>query len=175
MKSEIFRHIAGYAVGGTIFLLLIPFGIFELSKLDYIMGEAVLIHSHIVRMIVTPFFFITGVVFMAWSNVFLFKIGKGGPADGLGVAISPRTKKLVISGPYRFTRNPMVFGAFSLYIAVAVSLNSILCLACLLILFFLASFYLKASEEKRMLRDFGEDYLKYKKEVSFLIPWVQKK
>ncbi len=44
-----------------------------------------------------------GLGFVVWSNVSLLVAGKGGPADVFGVAISPRTRQLVTSGPYQFS------------------------------------------------------------------------
>jgi len=167
---EVIRYIVGYILGAGIFLLLIPFGFFELSRLDYLVNYQVLINSMIIRYIVTLIFFLTGAIFMIWSTVFLFMVGKGGPADGFGISVSPQTKTLVTSGPYRYSRNPMVFGAFSLYGSVVVYLNTFFGLTGLLILLFIAVNYLKLSEEKRLLRDFGDAYADYRKEVSMILP-----
>ncbi len=66
-----------------------------------------------------------GVLFVFWSNLyFLFK-GNGGPADIAGFTISPQTKRLVIDGPYKHSRNPMVFGANAIYLSIALYLNSL--------------------------------------------------
>jgi protein-S-isoprenylcysteine O-methyltransferase Ste14 len=111
-----------------------------------------------------------GFIFLIWSNLYLFQVGKGGPADAMGVAISPRTKKLVISGPYRYCRNPMVFGAFTVYLSIVIYLNSVAGLIALVILFFCAVIYLKNSEEKRLLKDFGPDYTEYREKVPMIIP-----
>lgn len=167
---ETMRYIIGYILGFTIFLLLIPFGLYELSKLDYLLDDRVLINSTILRYIISLLIFLVGAYFMIWSNVFLFMVGKGGPADGLGVSISPQTKKLVTIGPYRYSRNPMVFGAFSIYTSIVIFLNSIIGLISLLIFLFVAIIYLKLSEEKRLLKDFGEEYINYKKKVSMIFP-----
>jgi protein-S-isoprenylcysteine O-methyltransferase Ste14 len=167
---EAMRYIFGYIFGITIFLLLIPFGLCELSKLDYLLSGKVLINSMIFRYIFSILFFIAGVYFMIWSNVFLFKIGKGGPADGLGISISPQTKKLVTIGPYRYSRNPMVFGAFSLYVSIVIFLNSIIGLISILIFLFISINYLRLSEEKRLLKDFGDEFIDYKKNVSMIFP-----
>ena len=164
------RYIIGYVFGFTIFLLLIPFGLYELTKLDYLLSGRVLINSMILQYIISLLIFLTGAYFMIWSNVFLFNIGKGGPADGLGVSISPQTKKLVTIGPYRYSRNPMVFGAFSLYVSIVIFLNSIIGLISLLIFLFIAINYLRLSEEKRLLKDFGDEYIDYKKKVSMIFP-----
>jgi len=112
---------------------------------------------------------------MIWSNTALLFIGKGGPTEGFGVEVSPRTKFLVTSGPYRYTRNPMVFGAYSIYLALAVFINSYQSIILVVIFLPVIIFYLKKSEEKRLLTDFGEDYLKYREKVSLLIPLPPKK
>lgn len=164
------RHILGYTVGFTIFVLLIPLGLFELSKLDYLVFKAGFIESRLVRIVILVPIFVVGVIFMIWSNISLFKIGKGGPADGFSISISPRTKKLVVVGPYRYTRNPMIFGAFSLYFSIGIFLNSIICLISLLIFLFLVIIYLKLTEEKRLLKDFGNEYIDYKNRVSMIFP-----
>ncbi|MBP6611759.1 MAG: hypothetical protein KA206_11815, partial [Paludibacter sp.] len=116
------RYIVGYIFGITIFLIFIPLGLYELSMLDYLLSGEKLINSMMLRYIISILFFLAGVYFMIWSNVFLFKIGKGGPTEGLGVSISPQTKKLVTIGPYKYSRNPMVFGAFSLYVSIVIFL-----------------------------------------------------
>lgn len=160
----------GYVLGVTVFLLLIPFGLYELCKSDFLLPDRVLINSTITRYLISSLFLLTGVYFMIWSNVFLFKIGKGGPADGFGISISPQTKKLVTVGPYKYSRNPMVFGAFSLYISMVIFLNSIIGLVTLLISLLIAIVYLKLSEEQRLLKDFGDDYIEYKRKVSMIFP-----
>lgn len=112
---------------------------------------------------------------MIWSNIFLYEKGKGGPAEGLGVAISPKTKKLVTTGPYKYTRNPMVFGAFCLYASLVIFLNSINGLICLLLLVIIAVIYLRLSEEKRLYTDFGDEFLEYRKKVPMIFPFKQGK
>jgi len=93
-----------------------------------------------------------------FSSVF---IGKGGPTEGAGIALSPKTKKLVTSGPYKYTRNTMVFGAFCLYFGFSILLNSLVNVFVLSFLLLFALQYLKSSEEKRLLKDFGQDFLNY--------------
>jgi len=160
----------GYVFGFSVFLLLIPFGLYELCKSDFLLSGTVLINSTIIRYLISSLFLLTGAYFMIWSNVFLFKIGKGGPADGFGISISPRTKKLVTVGPYQYSRNPMVFGAFSLYISTIIFLNSIIGLITVLISLLIGIGYLKLSEEQRLLKDFGNDYIEFKRKVSMIFP-----
>jgi protein-S-isoprenylcysteine O-methyltransferase Ste14 len=168
--NSIVRHIIGYTIGGTLFFILIPLGFFKLAKFDYLLNNTPLISSNIVRYLLSSIIFIIGIIFALWSNFFLLSFGKGGPTEGFGVAISPQTKKLVTTGPYRYSRNPMVFGALSIYTSIVVYSNSLVALLCLIVFIFLAVTYLKFSEEKRLIKDFGSDYLDYKKKVSIIVP-----
>lgn len=170
---NVIRYILGYIIGIFIFIILIPYGLIGLSKIDPI-NNASLMKFIMVRIIIASPFFIVGLFFMIWSNIFLFKAGKGGPAEGFNIAISPKTKKLVSEGPYRYSRNPMVFGAFFLYFSIGLFMFSIICLILLLILLIPAVFYLKNFEEKRLLKDFGNDYMEYKMKVSMIIPFFKK-
>ncbi len=172
MKNVV-RYIIGYFVGIFIFILLIPFGLYELSINDPIF-QVPLSQFSLFRSIVCLPFLITGLFFMCWSNIYLFKKGKGGPTDGFNIAISPRTKKLVVTGPYSYCRNPMVFGAFSLYFAIGIFMYSLLCLLSLIIFLLFGVFYLKHTEEKRLLKDFGQIYIEYKKQVPMIFPRKQK-
>jgi protein-S-isoprenylcysteine O-methyltransferase Ste14 len=166
---NLLRHIIGLCIGIFIFLVFIPFGLIELSKIDpslrHYQGGHVLF-----RTIIALPFFIPGIGFMIWSNAMLLLIGKGGPTDGFNIAISPRTKNLVIIGPYCYTRNPMVFGAFCLYFAIAFFMISIVCLLTVILFLVLTGPYLEFTEEKRLLKDFGEEYVDYKRNVPRIIP-----
>ena len=64
----------------------------------------------------------------------------------------------------------MVFGAFSLYFAIGIFLNSRICLISLIIFLLLMIINLKLTEEKRLLRDFGDEYTDYKNRVPMIFP-----
>jgi len=176
MKLQtILRHIAGYCVGFSIFVVGIPSGLYLASiELDrYLPINLIPIDK--LRVGISLLIGIIGIVFAVWSNLYLLFVGKGGPADGFGVTISPRMQHLVTSGPYRYTRHPMAFGALSGYLALALFLNSPICLA--IVTGFLAAMaiYLKLVEEKRLLVDFGDSYQRYRNTVSMLVPFPSKK
>ena len=174
-KSEIYKHIAGYILGILIFLILIPFIIYLTSLISpaslAFNKPAISFFSYSLATLLAS----TGGVFVIWSNIDLLIIGKGGPADLFNKSISPRSKKLVIEGPYRYTRNPMVFGMNALYIAFSIFLDSLSALLFCLVFLSVVTLYLKLTEEKRLLKDFGNEYLEYKKRVSMIIPLPSKK
>jgi protein-S-isoprenylcysteine O-methyltransferase Ste14 len=174
-KSDIKKHITGYILGSFVFLILIPFVIYLTSLISSVsLGFNAPPIKHINYSLAT-LLAVTGVIFAIWSNIDLLIVGKGGPADLFNISISPRSKKLITKGPYRYTRNPMVFGMNALYIALSIFLNSLSALLFCLIFLSVIILYLKLTEEKRLLKDFGDEYLEYKKRVSMIIPLLSKK
>jgi protein-S-isoprenylcysteine O-methyltransferase Ste14 len=166
------RSIAGYVIGGPLFLLLVPYALYKLSL---VIGLNIkLTDNSDLRIIIAAIIFIIGMTFAIWSNITLHKIGKGGPLQGAGIEISPKTQKLVITGPYKYTRNPMMFGACMYYYSLAIFYNSLSCILVVTGFMIIALTYLKLSEEKRLIEDFGKDYEDYRKKVSFFIPFPYK-
>ncbi|MHA1728678.1 MAG: methyltransferase family protein [Promethearchaeota archaeon] len=113
-----------------------------------------------------------GLFWAVWSNIVLFKIGKG---SSIPTKLT-QTKKLVIKGPYKYSRNPMVFG----YILFLIGLGFLFNLLFLIIVFpplisILLLVYIKGREEKDLVKRFGESYRNYKKKVSVIIPLPPKK
>jgi protein-S-isoprenylcysteine O-methyltransferase Ste14 len=167
--KEIIHYFFGYIIGSTMFGFLIPYGLYKLSiNTNHIIQTGIL--GNLFVKLLAWLLFVIGIAFILWSNIYLFIIGKGGPAEVFGVAASPKTKHLVIKGPYKYSRNPMVFGAFSAYLATAILYNSIISIAVVILSSCIIILILKLSEEKRLLRDFGKQYVEYKQKVPFFIP-----
>ena len=125
LKHEKNKLIVGYIVGFLIFVITVPYLIYLVSRIEYIFFKLPIIGSAVYRLILVGILFIIGMTFVIWSNIDLIRIGKGGPTDLFNVKISPRSKKLVVAGPYSFTRNPMVLGINSIYFAIAIFINSL--------------------------------------------------
>jgi len=171
--TKLYRYIFGYLIGFFIFILLIPFLLYRLgSDTNTLVGVEMIDNINLQIIISIPFFLI-GLILVIWSNIVLFVIGEGGPADGFGVEVSPRTKKLVIKGPYRNSRHPMVFGMFLIYFGLAIYLDSLVCIALLIFFFFLSIIYLKLIEEKKLLKDFGTEFIEYKDKVPMMVPFLK--
>lgn len=174
MKNE-FQQIVGYLIGGSLVLLIIPFGIYSAAlQFDPFIG-LVLFQSELARIVLVAILFTIGSVFGVWSIVVQNTIGKGGPLQIGNINISPKTQNLVVSGPYKYSRNPMLFGACLMYLAFAAYLNSITAVITVMLFMIFMLCFVKFSEEKRLLKDFGESYVEYRKNVSMFIPWFPKK
>jgi protein-S-isoprenylcysteine O-methyltransferase Ste14 len=80
------------------------------------------------------------------------------------------TRKLVVSGPYRHVRNPMISGVVFSLLGEALLLRSP-AVGCWGALFFLVNaVYFPISEEPGLEKRFGEDYRRYKRAVPRWIP-----
>jgi protein-S-isoprenylcysteine O-methyltransferase Ste14 len=103
--------------------------------------------------------FITGFVIMLSCIVSFAVKGRGtlSPADP--------TKHLVITGLYRFSRNPMYIGVIMILIGEAVFYQSVNLWIYLLVVFVAFNIFILLHEEPRLRRDFGEDYNRYCQKV----------
>jgi protein-S-isoprenylcysteine O-methyltransferase Ste14 len=107
---------------------------------------------------------IGGSFLTAWS-VLSFLKRKGTP-----VPFNP-PPELVVTGPYAYSRNPMLTGLFLVFFGTGVLLGSIS-----MVLFFTPLFValmvweLKAVEEPELERRPGQDYIDYQKKVTTLVP-----
>jgi len=170
MKGTASKEILGYLVGGMLVLAAFPLCFYGLSlAVDPILGF-ILVPSSALRLAIIAVLALIGAVFAFSSLVAQRKIGQGGPLQGMNIEISPKTKHLVIKGPYRYTRNPMLFGTAAIYSAFAFFLNSPTALAAVILFMAFMLIVVAKAEERRLLEDFGEDYAKYRARTSFFIP-----
>lgn len=106
----------------------------------------------------------TGLFLAGWTVKLQLTIGEGTPAPW------DPPKKLVILGPYRHVRNPMIEGVVLILLAESLLLGSWL-VGLWTGLFFLANLiYLPLVEEKDLERRFGDDYRQYRDQVPAWIP-----
>ncbi|HEV8080565.1 MAG TPA: isoprenylcysteine carboxylmethyltransferase family protein [Chitinophagaceae bacterium] len=75
------------------------------------------------------------------------------------------TKQLVITGLYKYSRNPMYVGVMLILIGEAIYFQSINLWIYLLVIFIAFNIFILLHEEPRLRRDFGEEYTTYCKKV----------
>ncbi|HEV8247347.1 MAG TPA: isoprenylcysteine carboxylmethyltransferase family protein [Polyangiaceae bacterium] len=79
-------------------------------------------------------------------------------------------KSMVISGPYRYVRNPMILGIFLMLIGEAVGLHSRWIGLWFAMFFTGQQIYILFDEEPALRHRFGQQYLRYCREVPRWIP-----
>ena len=77
----------------------------------------------------------------------------------------PDTTALVISGPYRFTRNPMYVGLAALAVALSLFLDTWWTIVLLMPVLLVVRVVVIAPEERYLQRHFGADYVAYTQRV----------
>jgi len=110
-----------------------------------------------------------GLFWVLWPYSYLHFVGLGSPVEVFGIALYP-TQRLVTTGPYAYTRNPMFLGLLFLLLAVGFATRSISALVLIPILAVLGVLYLRKYEEPGLVRRFGQEYLEYRNAVPMLTP-----
>lgn len=169
------KMVVGYLVGGLLVLILTPSLIYLITKLCDGLFRIEVIQNPVMRWIVSLSLLGFGILFGIWSIVIQNTVGQGGPVEIGNIEISPKTKVLVTTGPYACTRNPMLFGTFLAYLALALLLNSITSVVLVAGLFVFMLRVVVNMEEERLLKDFGDPYEAYRRRVSRFIPWFPRK
>ncbi len=101
-------------------------------------------------------------------TVFLFaRRGKG------TLAPWTPTQRLVVSGPYRYCRNPMITGVLAMLLGEAFFFNASALLVWAGVFFLINTAYFVFKEEPDLVKRFGDDYLRYRRSVPRWIPRVR--
>jgi protein-S-isoprenylcysteine O-methyltransferase Ste14 len=169
------KMILGYMVGGLLVLVLVPSIIYIITSLFDNVYRFEIIENSMIKWIIIIILLVIGLIYGIWSVIIQNTVGEGGPVEIGNIEISPKTKNLVVSGPYKNTRNPMLFGTFLIYLAYALFINSITSVVLVCTIFVFMVTVVVKMEEKRLLKDFGNQYEEYRKKVSKFIPWFQRK
>jgi protein-S-isoprenylcysteine O-methyltransferase Ste14 len=109
-----------------------------------------------------------GIFWVLWAWSYLLFVGRGLPLELFGRAIQP-TQTLVTTGPYAFTRNPMMLGLLSMLIGIAClrgSLTAFIIVPAIGVVWL----FVAKSEEAGLLIRFGDEYKKYRSRVPMLAP-----
>lgn len=108
-------------------------------------------------MVIASFLFV-------WTNVLFVRIGQG--------TLSPEnpTTALVIEGPFKYVRNPMIAGVVLFMAGLAIANTSLRLTYYFLWFFAVHTAYLKFEEEPGLVKRFGQEYELYKGSVWRWIP-----
>ena len=107
---------------------------------------------------------VLGFLLVIWTMRLFASVGKGSPAPWDPI------DKLIIVGPYAYMRNPMLSGVFCILFAEALFFQSRALLIYTLIFIAINAVYFPLSEEKGLLKRYGEDYAEYKRNVPRFLP-----
>lgn len=155
------RHVLAVAVFPFVMALVIPVWLARRDHLTLAPAETVpLLLVQLAGVLVL----VTGIVLFASSLRRFASEGQGtlAPWD------PPR--QLVVRGPYRYVRNPMISGVILVLIGEALVLLSMSHVWWALIFFGINAVYIPLLEEPQLESRFGNSYTEYRRHVPRLIP-----
>lgn len=153
-------------VTGVLYLLFIALCIFVSIRIDALLGLPVNILGHVKYALGLPVV-VFGFFLMLFSLFYFLKV-KGTP-----VPFSP-PPVLVITGPYKYARNPMLTGIFLQLFGLGILLGSFSLLFIFTPLFIAINVWeLKKVEEPELEKRLGDEYKEYKKKVPMFFPWLK--
>ena len=95
------KMILGYIVGGLLVIGLVPSIIYIITSLIDNVYRLEIIQNTIIKWIIIIILLVIGLIYGIWSLIVQNTIGEGGPVEIGNIEISPKTKNLVVSGPYK--------------------------------------------------------------------------
>ena len=103
---------------------------------------------------------LTGLLLLISTNYYFLSQGKG--------TLSPLipTTKLVVDGPYKYVRNPMIAGVFYIIVGEALCFNMMRLMIFAIYFFILNTVFFIFKEEPDLKDRFGEEFVEYCKHVS---------
>ena len=151
-------------------ILLLPFNVMVVvPALILILTKYTYSCNGIIYIVLGFLFSIAGINLAISTMVLFYTIGKGTPAPW-----AP-PKYLVIEGPYKYTRNPMITAVILLLLSESLLLNSFNIFYWAILFFTINSLYFSFFEEKQLITRFGKEYIDYKKRVPRWFPKLFRK
>jgi protein-S-isoprenylcysteine O-methyltransferase Ste14 len=108
-----------------------------------------------------------GLVLLASTIKLFASVGRG------TLAPWDPTTRLVVRGPYRYVRNPMISGVLFVLLGEAALAGSLPLLLWFGLVFAINAVYLPLVEEPGLSRRFGDDYATYKANVPRWVPRIR--
>jgi protein-S-isoprenylcysteine O-methyltransferase Ste14 len=155
-NASLLRHLRDILILPFTVTCIIPYFIYDSHQHD--------VPNNLGLRIIGIFLLVCGMSLFLYTVILFNNIGKGTLAPW-----SP-TQKLVVAGPYRYCRNPMISGVFFILLGEMLVLHSTNILTEAAIFFLVNTIYFIFSEEPGLVTRFGEDYQRYKQNVPRWIP-----
>ena len=109
-------------------------------------------------------FMVAGLCVLVFTIVLFVRKGRGTLAPW-----SP-TRTLVVAGPYRYVRNPMITGVMTVLLGESLTFHSAPIFVWLILFFLINNVYFVVYEEPGLVKRFGEEYREYRRHVPRWMP-----
>ncbi|MBX3243843.1 MAG: isoprenylcysteine carboxylmethyltransferase family protein [Acidobacteria bacterium] len=158
-RNVLFKTFAQIAVVWSVVLVVLPY---LLTLLEDELGIQRYTFRYQAAISISAFLIVS--VLGIWAAYTMSKIGKGTPLP------LDHARKMVVSGPYAFVRNPMALSGIEQGLAVALYFGSPLVMVYALIGSAIWQLVFRPLEEDDLLVRFGMDFEEYRREVRCWLP-----
>ena len=166
MAASKFQHLLSILILPFNVLITIPAIILYFTR-DFYWGLGFKGKQAIFFYFLAIVFILIGLYFLIKTISLFAKVGKGTLAPW-----NP-TQKLVVEGPYKRVRNPMITGVLFVLLGEAILFGSKYLLIWFLLFFFVNHIYFLLSEEPGLQKRFGSSYERYQQNVPRWLPRLQ--
>ena len=156
-NPSLFAHLRDILILPVTMTIIVPILIKERGGESWIPPKLILT-------IIGAILLFAGICLLFYTIALFRLVGKGTLAPW-----SP-TQRLVVTGPYRYCRNPMITGVLCILIGESLVFHSGNLLIWAGIFFLINTTYFLLREEPDLQKRFGDDYVLYKKNVPRWIP-----
>jgi protein-S-isoprenylcysteine O-methyltransferase Ste14 len=155
------RHLLSIALLPFVVVVVVPRSLLGRDALDAVVpATALLIGGRVAGAVI----FAAGLALFTWCVLLFARVGRG------TLAPWDPTKRLVVVGPYRHVRNPMITGVCTMLAGEALFFHSARIGYWLLLFLAINQVYFLLLEEPLLLARFGDEYARYRAAVPRWIP-----
>ena len=159
----VLRHLLSILLLPFVMVVIIPRWLLRIgwrSDTRWIDGTVPAASAHIAGIVI----FLCGFALSAWCVSLFARVGKG------TLAPWDPTRHLVVAGPYRHVRNPMISGVLAMLVGESIFLGSRVIAIWAATFFVINNIYFLISEEPGLERRFGAAYREFKAAVPRWLP-----
>jgi protein-S-isoprenylcysteine O-methyltransferase Ste14 len=155
------RHLLSVALLPFVVVVIVPRSLLVRDALDAVVPTgALLIGGRVAGAVI----FAAGLALFTWCVLLFARVGRG------TLAPWDPTKRLVVVGPYRHVRNPMITGVCTMLAGEALFFHSARIGYWLLLFLAINQVYFLLLEEPLLLARFGDEYARYRAAVPRWVP-----
>ena len=158
------RHLISVLIAPVTMTLVIPVSI---ANATHVRAPDVGTPAGIVLVTVGGVLIVVGLSLLVWTVSLFDRVGKG--TLGVGKLLGEPVR-LVVRGPYRHVRNPMITGVVCILLGEAAFTASGWLLLWSAIFFGVLAVFIRCWEEPHLKKRYGSEYLEYRRNVPSWIP-----
>lgn len=155
-KPSLFSHLRDIIILPFTVTVIVPY--FILDRSEQLIPDVLWVK------IIAVLFALVGITLLFYTITLFGRFGNG------TLAPWAPTQKLVVTGPYRYCRNPMISGVFFILIGESLFFHSTSIATWAGLFFCINTTYFILAEEPSLEGRFGDEYREYKRHVGRWIP-----